>query len=128
MLCEDYGGRVDLAKAYYKALTSSVKNHFKGNGVIASMEHCNDFMFLGTETISLGRVGKLQNSNLYYLILYILTVAKIRHGDMTILFKFKLVKLKFFSKCCNVQNMILTCMLFTPSFPYFLASINKWEI
>ncbi|KAL3526082.1 hypothetical protein ACH5RR_014454 [Cinchona calisaya] len=57
MLCEDYGGRVDLAKAYYKALTSSVRNHFKGNGVIASMEHCNDFMFLGTEAISLGRVG-----------------------------------------------------------------------
>lgn len=57
MLCEDYGGRVELAKAYYKALTSSVKNHFNGNGVIASMEHCNDFMFLGTETISLGRVG-----------------------------------------------------------------------
>ncbi|EPS66619.1 hypothetical protein M569_08153 [Genlisea aurea] len=57
MLCEEYGGRVDLAKAYYKALTKSVKKHFKGNGVIASMEHCNDFMFLGTETISLGRVG-----------------------------------------------------------------------
>ncbi|CAI9111487.1 OLC1v1011715C1 [Oldenlandia corymbosa var. corymbosa] len=57
MLCEDYGGRVELAKAYYKALTSSVRNHFKGNGVIASMEHCNDFMFLGTEAISLGRVG-----------------------------------------------------------------------
>jgi len=57
MLCEDYGGRVELAKAYYKALTSSVRNHFKGNGVIASMEHCNDFMFLGTEAIALGRVG-----------------------------------------------------------------------
>ncbi|KAL8545793.1 hypothetical protein ACS0TY_005788 [Phlomoides rotata] len=57
MVCEDYGGRVELAKAYYKALTSSVNNHFKGNGVIASMEHCNDFMFLGTEAISLGRVG-----------------------------------------------------------------------
>ncbi|KAL3813810.1 hypothetical protein ACJIZ3_015078 [Penstemon smallii] len=57
MVCEDYGGRVELAKAYYDALTSSVKNHFKGNGVIASMEHCNDFMFLGTEAISLGRVG-----------------------------------------------------------------------
>ncbi|CAI9758575.1 unnamed protein product [Fraxinus pennsylvanica] len=57
MLCEDYGGRVDLAKAYYKALSSSVRNHFKGNGVIASMEHCNDFMFLGTDAISLGRVG-----------------------------------------------------------------------
>ncbi|KAG7022717.1 putative galactinol--sucrose galactosyltransferase 5, partial [Cucurbita argyrosperma subsp. argyrosperma] len=57
MLCEDYGGRVDLAKAYYKAMSKSIKKHFKGNGVIASMEHCNDFMFLGTEAISLGRVG-----------------------------------------------------------------------
>nr|XP_043607898.1 probable galactinol--sucrose galactosyltransferase 5 [Erigeron canadensis] len=57
MLSEDYGGRVELAKAYFKALTSSVRNHFKGNGVIASMEHCNDFMLLGTETIALGRVG-----------------------------------------------------------------------
>ncbi|KAF5188602.1 Galactinol--sucrose galactosyltransferase [Thalictrum thalictroides] len=57
MLCEEYGGRVDLAKSYYKALTASVKSHFKGNGVIASMEHCNDFMLLGTEAISLGRVG-----------------------------------------------------------------------
>ncbi|XP_008784982.2 galactinol--sucrose galactosyltransferase [Phoenix dactylifera] len=57
MLCEDYGGRVELAKAYYKGLTASIKRHFKGNGAIASMEHCNDFMFLGTESISLGRVG-----------------------------------------------------------------------
>ncbi|XP_019052352.1 PREDICTED: galactinol--sucrose galactosyltransferase-like [Nelumbo nucifera] len=57
MLCEDYGGRVELAKAYYKAITESVRKHFRGNGVIASMEHCNDFMFLGTEAISLGRVG-----------------------------------------------------------------------
>ncbi|KAL2321792.1 hypothetical protein Fmac_026171 [Flemingia macrophylla] len=57
MLSEDYGGRVDMAKEYYKALTASVKKHFKGNGVISSMQQCNDFMFLGTETISLGRVG-----------------------------------------------------------------------
>ncbi|EOY02480.1 hypothetical protein QUC31_018157 [Theobroma cacao] len=57
MLCENYGGRVELAKAYYRALTDSVRKHFKGNGVIASMEHCNDFMFLGTEAICLGRVG-----------------------------------------------------------------------
>ncbi|CAL0317287.1 unnamed protein product [Lupinus luteus] len=57
MVCEKYGGRVELAKAYYKALTNSVRKHFKGNGVIASMEHCNDFMLLGTEAISLGRVG-----------------------------------------------------------------------
>ncbi|KAK9987921.1 hypothetical protein SO802_028160 [Lithocarpus litseifolius] len=55
-VCENYGGRVEIAKAYYKALTASVKNHFNGNGVIASMEHCNDFMFLGTEAIFLGRV------------------------------------------------------------------------
>ncbi|XP_015954733.1 galactinol--sucrose galactosyltransferase [Arachis duranensis] len=57
MLSEDYGGRVELAKPYYKALTDSIKKHFKGNGVISSMQQCNDFMFLGTETISLGRVG-----------------------------------------------------------------------
>ncbi|KAK7381425.1 hypothetical protein VNO78_34103 [Psophocarpus tetragonolobus] len=57
MVCEKYGGRVDMAKAYYKALTASVRKHFNGNGVIASMEHCNDFMLLGTEAISLGRVG-----------------------------------------------------------------------
>jgi len=57
MLSEQYGGRVELGKAYYKALTDSVRKHFKGNGVISSMQQCNDFMFLGTETISLGRVG-----------------------------------------------------------------------
>ncbi|CAK7322935.1 unnamed protein product [Dovyalis caffra] len=56
MLSEEFGGRVALAEAYYKALTASVKKHFKANGVIASMEHCNDFMFLGTEAIALGRV------------------------------------------------------------------------
>ncbi|XP_058087594.1 galactinol--sucrose galactosyltransferase-like [Magnolia sinica] len=57
MLGEDYGGRVELAKAYFKAMSSSVNKHFNGNGVIASMEQSNDFMFLGTEAISLGRVG-----------------------------------------------------------------------
>ncbi|XP_021761005.1 galactinol--sucrose galactosyltransferase-like [Chenopodium quinoa] len=57
MMAEDHGGRVELAKKYYKAITESVKKHFKGNGVIASMEQCNDFMLLGTETICLGRVG-----------------------------------------------------------------------
>ncbi|XP_012080005.1 galactinol--sucrose galactosyltransferase [Jatropha curcas] len=57
MLSEEFGGRVELAKAYYKALTASTRKHFRGNGVIASMEHCNDFMFLGTEAIALGRVG-----------------------------------------------------------------------
>ncbi|XP_004515882.1 galactinol--sucrose galactosyltransferase-like [Cicer arietinum] len=57
MVSEEYGGRVEVAKAYYKALTDSVRKHFKGNGVISSMQQCNDFMFLGTQTISLGRVG-----------------------------------------------------------------------
>ncbi|XP_028769956.1 galactinol--sucrose galactosyltransferase-like [Neltuma alba] len=57
MLSEEYGGRVELAKAYYNALTASVKKHFNGNGVIASMEHCNDFFLLGTQAISLARVG-----------------------------------------------------------------------
>ncbi|CAB4280738.1 unnamed protein product [Prunus armeniaca] len=56
MLSEEFGGRVELAKAYFKALTDSTKKHFNGNGVIASMQHCNDFMYLGTEEISLGRV------------------------------------------------------------------------
>ncbi|KAM1322510.1 hypothetical protein ACFX2I_015289 [Malus domestica] len=57
MLSEDFGGQVELAKAYYKALTASVRKHFNGNGVIASMQHSNDFMYLGTEAIALGRVG-----------------------------------------------------------------------
>ncbi|CAL2261369.1 unnamed protein product [Prunus armeniaca] len=57
MLFEEFGGRVELAKAYYKALTDSMKKHFNGNGVIASMQHCNDFMYLGTTAISLGRIG-----------------------------------------------------------------------
>lgn len=57
MLSEEYGGRVELAKAYFAGLTASVRRHFGGNGVIASMEHCNDFMLLGTEAVALGRVG-----------------------------------------------------------------------
>lgn len=57
MLSEEFGGRIELAKAYYKALTASINKHLQGNGVIASMEQCNDFMYLGTEAIALGRVG-----------------------------------------------------------------------
>ncbi|KAJ9568377.1 hypothetical protein OSB04_004343 [Centaurea solstitialis] len=53
----NFGGRIELAKAYYKALTASMRKHFNGNGVIASMEQCNDFMYLGTEAIALARVG-----------------------------------------------------------------------
>uniref|UniRef100_A0A0D6QS51 galactinol--sucrose galactosyltransferase n=1 Tax=Araucaria cunninghamii TaxID=56994 RepID=A0A0D6QS51_ARACU len=57
LLSEGFGGRVDLAKAYFNGLSASVRKYFKGNGVIASMEHCNDFVYLGTKQITLGRVG-----------------------------------------------------------------------
>ena len=60
---EEYGGRVELAKAYYKGLTSSISKNFKGNGLISSMQHCNDFFFLGTNQISIGRVGKKVQQN-----------------------------------------------------------------
>eukprot|EP00268_Persea_americana_P038229 TRINITY_DN37837_c0_g1_i1.p1 TRINITY_DN37837_c0_g1~~TRINITY_DN37837_c0_g1_i1.p1 ORF type:complete len:862 (+),score=187.74 TRINITY_DN37837_c0_g1_i1:509-3094(+) len=54
---EEYGGRVELAKAYYQGLTKSLVKNFKGTGLISSMQQCNDFFFLGTQQISLGRVG-----------------------------------------------------------------------
>lgn len=54
---EEYGGRVELAKAYYKGLSKSLAKNFNGNGLISSMQQCNDFFFLGTEQISMGRVG-----------------------------------------------------------------------
>ncbi|KAF8014876.1 hypothetical protein BT93_H0616 [Corymbia citriodora subsp. variegata] len=54
---EDYGGRVELAKAYYKGLSDSLAKNFKGSGLISSMQQCNDFFFLGTRQISIGRVG-----------------------------------------------------------------------
>lgn len=54
---EEYGGRVELAKAYYKGLTHSLRKNFNGTGLIASMQQCNDFFFLGTKQISFGRVG-----------------------------------------------------------------------
>ncbi|KAH9309412.1 hypothetical protein KI387_037323 [Taxus chinensis] len=57
MLSEGFGGRVELEKAYFNGLSESMRKYFKGNGVIASMEHCNDFVYLGTEQITLGRVG-----------------------------------------------------------------------
>ncbi|WRX18705.1 Glycosyl hydrolases 36 - like 6 [Theobroma cacao] len=57
LLSEDYGGRVELSKAYFKALTASLRKHFNGNGVISSMQQASDFFFLGTETIALGLVG-----------------------------------------------------------------------
>eukprot|EP01018_Ginkgo_biloba_P037086 Gb_07183 [translate_table: standard] len=57
LVSEEYGGRVDLAKAYYEGLDESLVKNFRGNGLIASMEQCNDFFFLGTKQISMGRVG-----------------------------------------------------------------------
>ncbi|KAM5547653.1 stachyose synthase [Rosa sericea] len=56
-LCEEHGGRLELSKAYYKGLTSSLVNNFNGTGLISSMQQCNDFFFLGTKQISIGRVG-----------------------------------------------------------------------
>ncbi|GFQ01549.1 stachyose synthase [Phtheirospermum japonicum] len=56
-VCEEYGGRVELAKAYYKGLSKSLAKNFNGTGLISSMQQCNDFFFLGTEQISMGRVG-----------------------------------------------------------------------
>ena len=57
-VCEEYGGRVELGKAYYKGLSNSISKNFNGTGIIASMQQCNDFFFLGTQQISFGRVGK----------------------------------------------------------------------
>ncbi|KAK4794992.1 hypothetical protein SAY86_012986 [Trapa natans] len=54
---EEYGGRVEIAKAYYGGLTKSLSKNFKGTGLISSMQQCNDFFFLGTRQISIGRVG-----------------------------------------------------------------------
>ncbi|XP_059646571.1 stachyose synthase-like [Cornus florida] len=54
---EEYGGRVELAKAYYEGLSKSLSKNFKGTGLISSMEQCNDFFLLGTKQISMGRVG-----------------------------------------------------------------------
>ncbi|XP_030549491.1 stachyose synthase-like [Rhodamnia argentea] len=54
---EEYGGRVELAKAYYKGISDSLAKNFKGSGLISSMQQCNDFFFLGTRQISIGRVG-----------------------------------------------------------------------
>ncbi|OWM62843.1 stachyose synthase-like [Punica granatum] len=56
-VCEEYGGRVDLAKAYYKGLSDSMSKNFNGTGLISSMQQCNDFFLLGTRQISFGRVG-----------------------------------------------------------------------
>ncbi|WOL15804.1 stachyose synthase [Canna indica] len=56
-VCEEYGGRVELAKAYYDGLSKSVVKNFNGTGIISSMQQCNDFFFLGTWQVSMGRTG-----------------------------------------------------------------------
>ncbi|KAJ1256605.1 hypothetical protein BS78_K341600 [Paspalum vaginatum] len=56
-VCEEHGGRVELAKAYYDGLSRSVDKNFGGTGIIASMQQCNDFFFLGTRQVPLGRAG-----------------------------------------------------------------------
>ncbi|GLJ29480.1 hypothetical protein SUGI_0581090 [Cryptomeria japonica] len=61
LLREGLGRRVRLAKAYFNGLSKFVRKYFKGNGVIASMEHCNDFVYLGTEKITLSLVGQIRD-------------------------------------------------------------------
>ncbi|GLJ36885.1 hypothetical protein SUGI_0745570 [Cryptomeria japonica] len=61
LLSEGLGGWVELAKAYFNGLSVSVRNYFKGNGVISSMEHCNDFVYLGSEQITLGPIGRIRD-------------------------------------------------------------------
>ncbi|OIT08300.1 PREDICTED: stachyose synthase [Nicotiana attenuata] len=56
-ISEEYGGRVELAKKYYNGLSKSLAKNFKGTGLVSSMQQCNDFFFLGTKQISMGRVG-----------------------------------------------------------------------
>ncbi|XP_047043873.1 stachyose synthase-like [Lolium rigidum] len=56
-LCADHGGRVELAKAYYAGLSDSIAANFSGTGIIASMQQCNDFFFLGTRQVSMARAG-----------------------------------------------------------------------
>ncbi|KAK1293721.1 Stachyose synthase [Acorus calamus] len=56
-VCEEQGGRIELAKAYYEGLTRSLVKNFKGTGLLASMQQCNDFFFLGTQQIAFGRAG-----------------------------------------------------------------------
>lgn len=60
---EDHGGRVQLAKAYYDALTKSLNKNFGGSGITASMEQCNDFFSLATKQISSARVGNFPSKN-----------------------------------------------------------------
>lgn len=66
-MSEEYGGRVELAKTYYKGISKSLAKNFNGTGLISSMQQCNDFFFLGTEQISMGRVGMNFSKSNYYI-------------------------------------------------------------
>jgi stachyose synthetase len=55
-VCEEHGGCVKVAKAYYDGFSKSVAKNFAGTGIIASMQQCNDF-FLGTRLVAMGRAG-----------------------------------------------------------------------
>ncbi|GAB4841776.1 hypothetical protein Ancab_022499 [Ancistrocladus abbreviatus] len=48
---------VTLAKTYYEGLSKSLEKNFNGTNLISSMQQCNDFFFLGTKQISMGRAG-----------------------------------------------------------------------
>lgn len=54
---EQFGGRVELAKRFYDGLSKSLSKNFKGRNLLSSMQQCNDFLFLGTKDISMGRAG-----------------------------------------------------------------------
>ncbi|RWW19574.1 hypothetical protein GW17_00016348 [Ensete ventricosum] len=56
-VCEEHGGRVELAKAYYDGLSRSLVKNFNGTGIISSMQQSNDFFFLGTRQVAMGRTG-----------------------------------------------------------------------
>ncbi|GLJ47742.1 hypothetical protein SUGI_1008320 [Cryptomeria japonica] len=61
LLSEGLGGWVELDKAYFNRFSESVRKYFKGNGVIATMEHYNDFVYLGTKQITLNHVGQIRD-------------------------------------------------------------------
>ncbi|XWS31846.1 hypothetical protein CRYUN_Cryun23aG0111100 [Craigia yunnanensis] len=46
-----------LAKSGITGVKVDVIQNFKGTGIISSMQQCNDFFFLGTKQIAMGRVG-----------------------------------------------------------------------
>ncbi|XVF40895.1 hypothetical protein PTKIN_Ptkin01aG0153600 [Pterospermum kingtungense] len=65
-ISKEYEGRVELPKAYYKGLSKSLSKKIKGTGIISGIQQCNDFIFLETKEIAMGRVGDdfwFQDSN-----------------------------------------------------------------